>query len=114
MDMNAILSALPALGPIGIVLIILGYVARQWISSDARYRREIDRLIEAHAKELERVNSAHDQELQELRNDIRDLRADISELRKELEDERRLRYEAQEEAHQARLLIAKEKWNVSE
>lgn len=95
---NAILGALPTLGPIGIVLLILAYVGKQWVSSDARYRAEIERL-----------NKAHDDELSELRNDIHQLREDIRALRKELDDERRLRYEAQEEAHRARLAARNEK-----
>jgi len=103
MDFSAILGAIPTLGPIGIVLLILAYVGKQWIGSDARYKAEIERLNAAHEAELKRINEAHDDELRELRDDIRELRKDIDNLRRELETERRLRYEAQEEAHRARL-----------
>lgn len=81
MELTAILGALPTLGPLGIVLIILGYVGKQWLSSDNRYRSEIDRLKE----------------------DIQRLRDDVSKLQEELEDERQRRFKAEEEAHRYRL-----------
>jgi TolA-binding protein len=103
MDFTAILGALPTLGPIGLVLVILGYVGKQWISSDKRYQTELDRLNKAHEAELTRVNKAHDDEIKELRADISDLRREISELRTMLNDERMARMAAQEEAHRIRL-----------
>lgn len=103
MEFSTILGALPTLGPIGIVLIILAYVGKQWLSSDSRYRAEIDRLNEAHASELARINSNHDEEIRELRADIAELRTEMDALRKALEHERSMRFEAQEEAHRARL-----------
>lgn len=107
MEFTAILGALPTLGPIGLVLIILVYVGRQWVISDARYRAEIDRLNDAHAKELDRINSSHDDELKELRADITELRRDVDALRREVEQERQLRFKAQEEAHEIRIMQAK-------
>lgn len=103
MDFTAILGALPTLGPIGLVLLILGYVGKQWISSDARYKAEIDRLTLAHDAELKRINQNHDDEIKELRDDIKDLRREMDELRRQLSEERAARMVAQEEAHRIRL-----------
>lgn len=103
MDFTAILGAIPTLGPIGLVLMILTYVGRQWIISDKRYQAEIDRLTKAHEAELKRINTAHDEELKELRADIKDLRHEIDQLRLELQAERSERMRAQEEAHRIRL-----------
>lgn len=103
MDFTAILGAIPTLGPIGLVLLILTYVGRQWIISDKRYQAEIERLNKAHESELTRINSAHDEELKELRADIKDLRHEIDQLRLELQAERSERMRAQEEAHRIRL-----------
>lgn len=103
MDFTAILGALPTLGPIGLVLLILTYVGRQWISSDGRYKAEIDRLNKAHDAELKRINESHDEEIKELRADIGELRREIVELRRELMAERSARMLAQEEAHRIRL-----------
>lgn len=100
---TAILGALPTLGPIGLVLLILAYVGKQWLSSDSRYKAEIERLRTAHAEELARINSAHDEELKELRADIQELRRDIDNLRAELKIETEMRRKAEEEAHRARL-----------
>ena len=100
---TAILGALPTLGPIGLVLLILAYVGKQWLSSDSRYKAEIERLNAAHEAELKRINLAHDEELKELRTDIQELRRDIDSLRKELQMETELRRKAEEEAHRARL-----------
>lgn len=83
MDLSAILGVLPTMGPVGIVLIILAYVGKQWLSSDGRYKNEIDRLKE----------------------DIEKLRTDVTRLSDELNEERRLRFEAQEEAHRIRLEV---------
>jgi TolA-binding protein len=103
MDFTAILGALPTLGPIGLVLLILAYVGRQWLSSDKRYQAEIERLNRAHEAELARINAAHDEEIKELRDDIRDLRREMDELRKALAAERTARMDAQEEAHRIRM-----------
>lgn len=103
MDFTAILGALPTLGPIGLVLLILTYVGKQWLSSDKRYQAEIERLNRAHEAELERINKSHDQELKELRSDIKELRHEIDNLRMELAAERGARMQAQEEAHRIRL-----------
>jgi len=103
MDFTAILGALPTLGPIGLVLLILTYVGRQWISSDKRYSAELERQRLAHEAELKRINETHDEEIKELRADISELRREISELRKQLSDEMRSRMLAQEEAHRIRL-----------
>lgn len=103
MDFTAILGAIPTLGPIGLVLLILAYVGRQWLSSDTRYKEEIERLNTAHDLELTRINSSHEAELKELRADIGALRMEIAELRAELNAERRARMDAQEEAHRIRL-----------
>lgn len=103
MDFTAILGAIPTLGPIGLVLVILAYVGKQWISSDSRYKAEIDRLTAAHEAELARINSSHDEEIAELRADITSLREEIRELRQELGAERLARMQAQEEAHRIRL-----------
>lgn len=103
MDFTAILGAIPTLGPIGLVLLILAYVGRQWLSSDGRYKAEIERLNKAHEAELARVNAAHDDELKELRADIQELRRDIDNLRHELQKETELRRKAEEEAHLIRL-----------
>jgi TolA-binding protein len=102
-DFTAILGSLPTLGPIGLVLLILAYVGRQWISSDSRYKAEIDRLNAAHAAELKRVNQNHDEEIKELRQDIKDLRREMDELRAALSAERTARMLAQEEAHRIKL-----------
>jgi TolA-binding protein len=98
-----ILGALPTLGPIGLVLLILAYVGRQWLSSDSRYKAELERLDTAHQAELERISASHEEQLKGLRFDITELRREIGELRVELNAERRARMEAQEEAHQIRL-----------
>jgi TolA-binding protein len=103
MDFTAILGALPTLGPIGLVLVILGYVGAQWIKSDNRYQAEIERLNNAHEAELTRINTAHDEEIKELRADIKELRHEIDQLRLELAAERTERMRAQEEAHRIRL-----------
>lgn len=103
MDFTAILGALPTLGPIGLVLLILAYVGRQWISSDSRYKKEIDRLNAAHEAELKRINNNHDEEIKELRDDIKELRREMDELRAALSNERTARMVAQEEAHRIRL-----------
>lgn len=103
MDFTAILGAIPTLGPIGLVLVILAYVGKQWISSDTRYKAEIDRLNAAHEAELKRINSNHDEEIKELRDDIKELRREMDELRAALSNERVARMLAQEEAHQIRL-----------
>lgn len=103
MDFTAILGALPTLGPVGLIMVILAYVGRQWLSSDKRYTAELERLNKAHEAELKRINDAHDQEIKELRADISDLRREISELRKALADETKARMLAQEEAHRIRL-----------
>lgn len=103
MDFTAILGALPTLGPIGLVLLILGYVGKQWISSDARYKSEIERLNTAHDAELTRISTAHSKEITELRSDIDLLRREMNELRIELGAERSARMAAQEEAHRIRL-----------
>jgi TolA-binding protein len=106
MDFNAILGALPTLGPIGLVLVILAYVGKQWLSSDSRYRAELDRLNTAHQTELDRVNTARDAELKELRDDIRELRRDLDKMQEAYNAERQLRFQAQEEAHLERLKAA--------
>src|SRR5690606_40162032 len=80
------------MGPVGIVLIILAYVGKQWLSSDGRYKDEIDRLKE----------------------DIEKLRADVARLSDELDEERRLRFEAQEEAHRIRLKAMRIDYDRSE
>lgn len=103
MDFTAILGALPTLGPIGLVLLILTYVGKQWLSSDKRYQAEIDRLNRAHEAELTRINAAHDAEIKELRDDIRELRREIDQLRLELAAERAERMRAQEDAHRIRM-----------
>lgn len=103
MDFTAILGAIPTLGPIGLVLLILAYVGRQWLSSDKRYQAELSRLTEAHKAELERINSTHDNEIRELRADIGQLRVEMSELRVQLNEERNARMAAQEETHRIRL-----------
>jgi len=114
MDFTAILGALPTLGPIGLVLLILAYVGRQWMSSDKRYQAELERLRDAHKSELERINLAHevelnrinkthDDEIKELRADISELRREMSELRVQLNEERNARMVAQEEAHRIRI-----------
>ncbi len=103
MDFTAILGALPTLGPIGLVLLILTYVGKQWLSSDKRYQAEIERLTRAHDAELTRINKAHDAEIRELRDDIRELRVEMDHLRLELAAERTERMRAQEEAHRIRI-----------
>lgn len=103
MDFVTVLGVIPELGPIGLVLLILVYVGKQWLSSDSRYKAEIDRLIDAHNTELTRINGSHDEEIAELRQDIIALRREISELRQELSTERAARMEAQEETHRIRL-----------
>lgn len=103
MDFTAILGAIPTLGPIGLVLLILAYVGRQWLSSDKRYQAEIERLNRAHEAELTRINTAHDEEIKELRADIKDLRHEIDQLRLELAAERTERMKAQEEAHRIKM-----------
>lgn len=100
---TAILGALPTLGPIGLVLLILAYVGWQWMSSDSRYKGELERLRNAHDRELERINVAHDEELKELRSDILELRRDLDSMRIQLDTETDLRRKAEEEAHRARL-----------
>jgi TolA-binding protein len=102
-DFTAILGALPTLGPIGLVLLILGYVGKQWISSDSRYKSEIERLTTAHDLELTRIQTAHSKEITDLRADIDVLRREMNELRMELGAERSARMLAQEEAHRIRL-----------
>lgn len=109
MEITQILSALPALSPIGIVLVILAYVGKQWISSDSRYKNEIDRLNKAHEAELKRINLSHDEEIKELREDIKELRREIDELRRELGAERTARMDAQEEAHRIRIQSGNDK-----
>lgn len=103
MNFTDILGALPTLGPIGLVLLILAYVGRQWLSSDSRYKAELERLDTAHQAELERINASHEDELRGLRFDISELRREIGELRAELNTERRARMDAQEEAHRIKL-----------
>lgn len=103
MDITQILGALPTLGPIGLVLVILAYVGKQWISSDSRYKAEIERLNVAHEAELKRINQSHDEEIKELREDIKELRREIDALRGELSAERTARMVAQEEAHRIRI-----------
>lgn len=103
MDFTAILGALPTLGPIGLVLLILTYVGKQWLSSDKRYHGEIERLTRAHEAELRRIHAAHDEELKELRADIKELKLEMGNLRMELSAERGARMQAQEEAHRIRL-----------
>jgi len=103
MDFTAILGALPTIGPVGVILVILTYVGRQWLVSDRRYQAELDRLSKAHEAELTRINKAHDDEIKELRDDIRELRKEIDQLRLELQAERTERMRAQEEAHRIRL-----------
>jgi len=103
MDFTAILGALPTLGPIGLVLLILGYVGKQWLSSDKRYQAEIERLNRAHEAELTRINKAHDEEIKEFREDIRQLKTEIIQLRVDLATERDERMRAQEEAHRIRM-----------
>lgn len=97
MDVNAILGALPSLGPTGVVLVILIVVGRLWLVSDRRS-----------AAEIKRLNDAHDEELNELRNELKSVREEMKALREELEAEREARREAQEEAFRARLAIYKE------
>lgn len=104
MGIEQILGVLPTLGPVGIVLLLLAYVTAQWLKSDARYRKEIERLNAAHIAELDRIHTNHDNEITGLRDDITQLRNDIRDLRDELETERRLRFEAQEEAHRIRMM----------
>lgn len=103
MDFTAILGAIPTLGPIGLVLLILAYVGKQWISSDTRYKAELERLDKAHEAELKRINESHDEEIKELRADIKALRREMDELRTALGAERSARMLAQEEAHRIRL-----------
>lgn len=103
MDFTAILGAIPTLGPIGLVLLILAYVGKQWLSSDKRYQAEIERLNRAHEAELSRINAAHDEEIKELRADIKALRHEMSELRAALASETKARMDAQEEAHRIRM-----------
>jgi TolA-binding protein len=103
MDFTAILGALPTLGPIGLVLLILTYVGKQWLSSDKRYQAEIERLNRAHEAELMRINKAHDEEIKEFREDVRQLKAEIIQLRVDLATERSERMRAQEEAHRIRM-----------
>lgn len=103
MDFTAILGAIPTLGPVGLVLAILAYVGKQWLSSDKRYTAELERQRVSHEAELKRINTSHDEEIKELRADISALRQEISELRHALADETKARMLAQEEAHRIRL-----------
>jgi len=103
MDFTAILGALPTIGPVGVILVILTYVGRQWLVSDRRYQAELDRLTKAHEAELIRINKAHDEEIKEFRQDIRELKAEIIQLRNDLATERNERMRAQEEAHRIRM-----------
>lgn len=103
MDLTTILAALPTVGPIGVLLIILTYVGRQWLTSDTRYKLEIEGLTTRHEAELERLNKARDEDMKDLRNDINALRAEVIELRKELAVERTARMVAEEQAHRYRI-----------
>jgi uncharacterized membrane protein len=102
-NFTEILGALPTLGPIGLVLLILAYVGRQWLSSDSRYKAELERLDAAHQAELGRINTSREEEIKGLHFDISELRREIGELRSELNAERQARMLAQEEAHQIKL-----------
>lgn len=103
MDFTAILGAIPTLGPIGLVLLILTYVGKQWLSSDKRYQAEIERLNRAHEAELMRINKAHDEEIKEFREEVRELKSEMVQLRADLATERNERMRAQEEAHRIRM-----------
>lgn len=103
MDLTTILAALPTVGPIGVLLIILTYVGRQWLTSDTRYKLEIEGLTERHKAELERINAARDEEMKDLREDMLALKTEIAELRKELAVERQARMVAEENAHRYRI-----------
>lgn len=92
MDFSDILGALPTVGPYGILIVIIVYLMKLLLGSDSR-----------HSAELERVNKAHDEELNELRADIKELREQVDILLKAAEEERKRRYDAEEEAHKLKL-----------
>lgn len=100
MDFAAIVSAIPTVGPYGILILIIVYLMKLLLSADGR-----------HSAELKRVNEAHDAELSELRSDIAQLRQDMDELHKAIEDERQLRFVAEEEAHKLRLRLVGDEFN---
>lgn len=92
MDFSDILGAIPTVGPYGILILIIVYLMKLLLGSDAR-----------HSAELERVNKAHDDELAELRADIKELRERLDQHDSRVEDERRRRYRAEEELHELKL-----------
>ena len=101
--LSMLIGALPTLGPVGMVLLILGYVVKQWLNSDARYRAE-----------LQRMSEAHDIEMKEVREELKQVKQELNDLRNELQEERRLRFQAQEEAHNVKLMMLGKVENVSE
>lgn len=91
---NEIGSLIGELGPLGIVVFLLGYLGKLVISNESR-----------HQSEIARINAAHDAELTELRTDISELRRDLDHLRTMLDDERRLRFQAENEAQMLRIQL---------
>ena len=110
--MEATITALGSLGPIGIALIVLlvmsvimGRERKAHQEQIAKIRADRDADIAAKNLEIERSNTAHDEEIGELKKDIVGLRNDIRELRAEMATERAARMVAEEEAHRLRMGI---------
>lgn len=103
--MEATITALGSLGPIGIALIVLLVMSVIMGRERKAHLEQMTQLRTSRDAELERVNKAHDEELGELRKDISGLRNDIRELRAEMESERVARRVAEEEAHRLRMGI---------
>ena len=103
MDAAELVTALYQLGPVGIVLIVLGAVTWQWRNSLKQGRTENDRLKTWYVGELERQEKDHDSDISRLQSELRSLKEEVAALRASWESERSARMAAEETAHQLRM-----------
>jgi len=85
--LDSLPSVLPAAGGASILLVIIGILARFWLTAESR-----------HAAEIKRISDS-------LKSDIAELRARVDELTKQLDAERKKRWKAEDDAASVRRRI---------